>query len=37
MEIVGRLQKAGYTFVTLDLIGYRTGSLNEALKSTEQA
>lgn len=31
-EIVRRLKGAGYTYVTLDLLGYRTGSLNEALK-----
>lgn len=32
-SIVGRLRAVGYTFVTLDLDGYRTGSLNEALKA----
>ncbi|MBI5369547.1 MAG: ATP-dependent sacrificial sulfur transferase LarE [Planctomycetes bacterium] len=30
-EIVDSVRAAGYTFVTLDLLGYRTGSLNEAL------
>lgn len=29
---VKRLQELGYTYVTLDLQGYRMGSLNEALK-----
>lgn len=29
--LVGRVKAAGYRFVTLDLQGYRTGSLNEAL------
>jgi hypothetical protein len=32
-EIVARFQGLGYTYVTLDLEGYRTGSLNEALKT----
>lgn len=32
-EIVARFQGLGYTYVTLDLDGYRTGSLNEALKA----
>ena len=27
-KIVGLLRELGYTFVTLDLVGYRTGSLN---------
>lgn len=31
-EIVTRLQGMGYTYVSLDLAGYRTGSMNEALK-----
>lgn len=30
-EIVKRLRNAGYTYVTLDLAGYRSGSLNEVL------
>jgi uncharacterized protein len=30
--IAGRLKELGYLYVTLDLAGYRTGSLNEALK-----
>ncbi|MEW5767459.1 MAG: ATP-dependent sacrificial sulfur transferase LarE [bacterium] len=29
-EVVDRLKKIGYTYVTLDLEGYRTGSMNEA-------
>jgi len=28
-EIIGRLKSLGFTYVTLDLEGYRTGSLNE--------
>jgi uncharacterized protein len=29
-EIVARIQAAGYRFVTLDLAGFRSGSLNGA-------
>ena len=32
-KVVNRLRSLGYTYVTLDLTGYRTGSLNEAIKS----
>jgi uncharacterized protein len=32
-EIVERLKALGYLHVTLDLAGYRSGSLNEALKA----
>ena len=28
---VASVRAAGYLYVTLDLVGYRTGSLNEAL------
>ena len=31
-EITERVKAFGYLYVTLDLAGYRTGSLNEALK-----
>jgi uncharacterized protein len=31
-KVVARLKRLGYTYVTLDLAGYRTGSMNEALK-----
>lgn len=31
-EIVAGLRAVGYTFVTLDLAGFRSGSMNEALK-----
>ena len=34
-EIVARFQGLGYTYVTLDLDGYRMGSLNKALKKDE--
>jgi uncharacterized protein len=30
-EIVNRLKEIGFTYITLDLEGYRTGSLNEGL------
>jgi len=33
-EVVRRVKEAGYRFVTLDLQGYRTGSLNEGLPPT---
>jgi uncharacterized protein len=31
-EVAADLKALGYLYVTLDLAGYRTGSLNEALK-----
>lgn len=34
-EIVGRFRSLGYVYVAIDLQGYRTGSMNEALKSKE--
>jgi len=30
-RIVERLKKMGYNYITLDLEGYRTGSLNEVI------
>ncbi len=33
-EVVRRLRKVGYIYITMDLIGYRTGSLNEMLKQS---
>ncbi|MCH8815012.1 MAG: ATP-dependent sacrificial sulfur transferase LarE [Chloroflexi bacterium] len=35
-QITEHLKSLGYLYVTLDLAGYRTGSLNEALKSNRQ-
>jgi len=32
-DFVARMKQLGYTYVTLDLEGYRTGSLNEELKA----
>jgi uncharacterized protein len=34
-EVARRLKKLGYTYVTLDLEGYRTGSLNEPLRKKQ--
>jgi len=31
-QVVDKLKKLGYNYVTVDLEGYRTGSLNEAIK-----
>jgi uncharacterized protein len=31
-EVVERLKALGYLYVTLDLAGYRSGSLNAALR-----
>jgi uncharacterized protein len=33
LALAAEIKKAGYRFVTIDLEGYRTGSLNEALPS----
>ncbi|MFH1800964.1 MAG: ATP-dependent sacrificial sulfur transferase LarE [Candidatus Omnitrophota bacterium] len=35
-EVVGKLKAAGFTYVALDLEGYRTGSMNEILPAREQ-
>jgi uncharacterized protein len=35
-KIAGRFKKLGYIYVTLDLEGYRTGSLNEPLKKSRR-
>ena len=34
-EIAGALKGYGFTYVTMDLTGYRTGSMNEALKHAQ--
>ena len=36
-EVVKRLRKVGYAYVTLDLAGYRSGSLNEVLPESSAA
>ena len=35
-KIVEQLRSIGYTFVALDLVGYRMGSLNQLLKVTHE-
>lgn len=35
-KIVAELKKLGYTYVTLDLQGYRTGSMNEVLTTQQK-
>jgi uncharacterized protein len=35
-QIVEELQALGYTYITLDLAGFRSGSMNEAILITEQ-
>jgi len=32
--IVTRFKEIGFTYVSVDLEGYRTGSMNEAIKKT---
>lgn len=36
-QVVASVREAGYLYVTLDLAGYRTGSLNEALLRKDRA
>jgi uncharacterized protein len=36
-EVATKLKSMGFTYVTLDLLGYRTGSMNEGLKEGEKA
>ena len=33
-KVLQRLQELGFGYITLDLAGYRTGSMNEALTNT---
>jgi len=35
-KIVEQLRSIGYTFIALDLVGYRMGSLNQLLKVTHE-
>jgi len=30
-KLIARLKALGYTYITLDLQGYRTGSMNESI------
>ncbi len=32
-EAIGRIKEAGFTYVTIDMEGFRSGSMNEALRS----
>ena len=34
-DVTERLKAIGFDYVTLDLLGYRTGSMNEVLKDKE--
>ncbi len=36
-KIVERLRELGYTYITLDLEGYRTGSMNEVLSEEDRS
>ncbi|HHW02411.1 MAG TPA: ATP-dependent sacrificial sulfur transferase LarE [Thermoanaerobacterales bacterium] len=36
-HVATMLKEAGFSYVTLDLLGYRTGSMNEVLKEEEKA
>ncbi len=36
-RVVARLKEIGFTYVTLDLQGYRTGSMNEVLSAEEKS
>ncbi|MGI0151705.1 MAG: ATP-dependent sacrificial sulfur transferase LarE, partial [Thermoplasmata archaeon] len=36
VDIVGAVRSAGYVYVTLDLGGFRSGSMNEALPRGER-
>ena len=31
LKVYGELKKLGFTYVTLDILGYRTGSMNETI------
>ena len=34
--VYGGIKKAGFTYVTLDLKGYRTGSMNQQIQTSEE-
>ncbi|AYO31498.1 ATP-dependent sacrificial sulfur transferase LarE [Biomaibacter acetigenes] len=36
-QVAQKIKQAGFSYVTLDLLGYRTGSMNEVLKEGEKA
>ena len=35
-EVLSYFKKLGYTYITIDLEGYRTGSMNEVLKKFDE-
>jgi uncharacterized protein len=35
-EVLNAVTSAGYTYVTVDLAGFRSGSLNEVLREVDQ-
>ena len=35
-EVYTKLKEYGFTYVTLDILGYRTGSMNETLSDEEK-
>lgn len=37
LEVADELKKIGFSYVTMDLLGYRTGSMNETLTAEEEA
>jgi pyridinium-3,5-biscarboxylic acid mononucleotide sulfurtransferase len=37
LEVAEELKKIGFSYVTMDLLGYRTGSMNETLTAEEKA
>jgi uncharacterized protein len=36
-KVIERFKEAGFTYITLDLQGYRTGSMNEVLEGVQEA
>mgnify|MGYP003561074103 CR=1 FL=1 len=37
LKVYQEFRKIGFSYVALDLLGYRTGSMNETLSETELA
>ena len=35
-KIVGKFKKIGFTYITLDLAGFRSGSMNEELREEDK-
>ena len=36
LQVYQTLRKIGFSYVTLDILGYRTGSMNETLTNEEK-